>query len=152
MTAKRISSQFVRYLRGVLATSKAVIKRNRTMREILYGLSNREIFSDLFWHEKMLSDARRIETYSEGLRKHIKAGDVVFDLGAGTGILSLLGSLSRPKVIYAIEHSSFISVAKETAIRSGVNCIEFVHSNSRDFVPPERGDVIINGDEEEPND
>ena len=58
MTAKRISRQFLRYLRGVLATSKAAIKRNRTMREILYGLSNREIFSDLFWHEKMLSDTQ----------------------------------------------------------------------------------------------
>jgi type I protein arginine methyltransferase len=143
MTAKQISSQLLHHLRGALATSKEAIKSNRIAREIFYGLTNREIFSDLFWHEKMLSDTSRIEAYRAGLRKHIKAGDVVFDLGTGTGILSLLGSLSRPKIIYAIEHSSFITVAKETALRNGVNCIEFVHSNSRDFVPPERGDVII---------
>jgi protein arginine N-methyltransferase 1 len=143
VTAKQISGQFLHYLRGALVTSKEAIKRNRTMREILYGLSNREIFSDLYWHEKMLSDTSRIEAYRAGLRKHVKAGDVVFDLGTGTGILSLLASLSRPKVIYAIEHSSFISVAKDIALRNGVGCIEFVHSNSRDFVPPERGDVII---------
>jgi protein arginine N-methyltransferase 1 len=143
MTAKQISSQLLHHLRGALETSKAAIKRNPAMREILYGLSNREMFSDLFWHEKMLADTSRIKAYREGLRKHVKAGDVVFDLGTGTGILSLLASLSRPKVIYAIEHSSFISVAKEIAARNGVKCIEFVNANSRDFVPPERGDVII---------
>jgi type I protein arginine methyltransferase len=143
VTAKQISSQFFNNLRGVLATSKAAIKRNRAVKEILYGLSNREMFSDLFWHEKMLADTQRIEAYREGLRKHVKPGDVVFDLGTGTGILSLLASRSRPKVIYAIEHSSFISVAEEIATRNKVDCIKFVRSNSRDFVPPERGDVII---------
>ena len=143
MTAKRIGAQLFHNLRGVLATSKAAIKRNPAVREILYSLSNREMFSDLLWHERMLTDTSRIEAYREGLRKHIKAGDVVFDLGTGTGILSLLASLSRPKVIYAIEHSSFISVAEEIAARNGADCIKFVRSNSRDFVPPERGDVII---------
>jgi len=94
-------------------------------------------------HERMLADASRIQAYREGLRRHVKAGDIVFDLGTGTGILSLLGSLSRPKVIYAIEHSPFISIAQDTADRNRVDCIKFVRSNSRDFVPPERGDVII---------
>ena len=143
MTTKQISAQLLQYLRGGVAISKAAIKRNKIMREIVYGLSNRELFSDLFWHEKMLSDTSRVETYREGLRKHLKPGDIVFDLGTGTGILSLLASRSRPKVIYAIEHSSFISVAEETAARNGVDCIKFIHANSRDFVPPERGDVII---------
>ena len=143
MTAKQISTRVFHTLRGALSASKAAIKRNPAVREILYSLENREMFSDLYWHERMLSDASRIEAYREGLRKHIKAGDVVFDLGTGTGILSLLGSLSRPKVIYAIEHSSFISIAQDTATRNRVECIKFVRSNSRDFVPPERGDVII---------
>lgn len=143
MATERLSIRLFHTLRGVLATSKAAIKRNPAVRELLYSVSNRELFSDLFWHEKMLSDTSRIEAYREGLRKHVKPGDVVFDLGTGTGILSLLASLSRPKIIYAIEHSSFISVAEEIARRNGVDCITFVRSNSRDFVPPERGDVII---------
>jgi type I protein arginine methyltransferase len=143
VTAKEIGSQLFQNLRGVIASSKAAIKRNRAVKEVLYSLSNREMFSDLLWHEKMLVDTQRIEAYREGLRKHVKAGDVVFDLGTGTGILSLLASRSRPKVIYAIDHSSFISIAEEIAVRNKVDCIKFVRSNSRDFVPPERGDVII---------
>lgn len=143
MTPRQVSAQLFRNFRGVVDASKAAIKRNPAVRNLLYGLANREMFSDLFWHERMLVDSQRIEAYREGLRKHVKPGDVVCDLGTGTGILSMLCSLSRPKVIYAIEHSSFISIAEETATRNGVDCIKFVRSNSRDFVPPERADVII---------
>ena len=52
--------------------------------------------------------------------------------------------------VYAVEHSDVIELAREIGRRNGINNVEFVRANSREFTPPEPVDVLLHeqmGDE-----
>ena len=117
---------------------------------IAYDLINGDNFGGLEAHEEMLSDTPRIDAYHSGIHRAIRPGDVVVDLGTGTGVLALMASKAGAEKVYAVEHSDFIDVAREIARLNGVTNIEFVRANSREFTPPEPVDVILHeqmGDE-----
>jgi len=111
-------------------------------RRFLTDARNVKLFQDLSEHEKMLADRVRVDSYERGIRTHIRPGDVVVDLGTGTGILSMFAARVARKV-YAIDHSAMIDVASHIARANGVTNIEFIRSNSRKFTPPEKVDVIL---------
>ncbi len=116
----------------------------------IYDLTNETNFSGLSEHEEMLNDQVRVEAYHEGIRRNVKHGDVVLDLGTGSGLLAFMASRGGAKKVYAVEHSDFIEVAREIASHNRITNIEFVQANSREFTPPEPIDVILHeqmGDE-----
>ena len=120
------------------------------MMGVVDGLINSHNFAGLEAHEEMLSDRVRVEAYHRGIHRNVQAGDVVLDLGTGTGLLAFMASRAGAKKVYALEHSDFIDVAREIAAHNGFTNIEFVRANSRDFTPPEPIDVVLHeqmGDE-----
>src|SRR4051794_11391080 len=62
---------------------------------------NRQMFTKLYEHERMLADHVRLDAYYAAITKYVKQGDTVIDLGTGTGILSFFASRKAPKTIYA---------------------------------------------------
>jgi protein arginine N-methyltransferase 1 len=100
-------------------------------------------FSGWDAHEAMLADDIRVETYRRAINRHVKKGDVVLDLGAGTGILSFFAVGAGASKVFAIEASSIIETAKYLARANGISTIEFVRSNSREVSLPEKVDVIL---------
>lgn len=106
-------------------------------------MDNRNEFSDLYEHEKMLADKVRLSSYRRAIEKHISVGDTVLDLGTGTGILSYFAARKKPGKIYAIDHSDFIDVAVKIAQENKFENIQFVKTNSRNFKPKVMFDVII---------
>jgi type I protein arginine methyltransferase len=117
---------------------------------IAYDLSNQSNFGGLGAHEEMLSDSIRIDAYHRAIHRHVRPGDVVLDLGTGTGLLAMMASRAGAKKVYAIEHSDVIQIAQEISARNGFTNIEFVRGNSREFVAPEPIDVVLHeqmGDE-----
>ncbi|MBP7594653.1 MAG: methyltransferase domain-containing protein [Candidatus Microthrix sp.] len=115
-----------------------------------YDLMNDENFAGLETHEEMLSDRVRVEAYHRGIHRHVAKGDVVVDLGTGTGLLAFMASRAGAKTVYAVEHSDFIDLAREIAEYNGFTNIEFIRANSREFTPPEPIDVVLHeqmGDE-----
>ena len=111
---------------------------------------NETNFAGLSEHEEMLSDSVRVNAYHEGIHANVNEGDVVLDLGTGTGLLAFMAAKAGASKVYAVEHSDFIDVAREIAEHNNITNIEFVQANSRDFTPPEPIDVIIHeqmGDE-----
>ncbi len=117
---------------------------------VVYDLMNETNFAGLAEHEEMLSDSVRVDAYHRGIRRNVQAGDVVVDLGTGTGLLAFMASRAGAKKVYAVEHSDFIDVAREIARHNGFTNIEFVKANSREFRPPEKVDVVLHeqmGDE-----
>ncbi|HLW28214.1 MAG TPA: 50S ribosomal protein L11 methyltransferase [Kiloniellales bacterium] len=127
---------------GLLLAGKRFVKSNPRLYGLVYGLHNSREFSDLYEHEKMLADPVRVDTYAEAIKRLIKPGDRVMDLGTGSGVLAILAARQGAKV-YAIDHSDFIKVAEENARRNGVEGITFVHSNSKNFQPSEKMDIIL---------
>jgi protein arginine N-methyltransferase 1 len=130
-------------LRRVFSTYRELVKSSPTLRSLFYDLDNRGIFSHLDWHERMLADAVRVGAYHAGIRGAVRPGDVVIDLGTGTGILAMYAAQCQAKRVYAIDHSEFIEIAEFIARKNGFENITFVRANSRDFVCPEPADVLL---------
>ena len=120
------------------------------MMSVAYDLINSHNFAGLEAHEEMLSDSVRVEAYHRGIQRNVQPGDVVLDLGTGTGLLAFMASRAGAKKVYAVEHSDFIDVAREIGVHNGFTNIEFIRANSREFTPPEPIDVVLHeqmGDE-----
>jgi len=109
----------------------------------MINIKNAKAFSDLYEHEKMLADMVRVSNYYKAIKRYIKEGDVVIDLGTGTGILSFFSAQQKPSKIYAIDHSNFIDVAKIIAEHNDMTNVQFVRINSRNFTSKEKVDVIL---------
>jgi protein arginine N-methyltransferase 1 len=132
-------------LRWGLRTARSVKAKamsSERLSSLLYDSDNVGEFSNLFEHEKMLADSVRVDTYAAAISRHIKSGDVVIDLGTGTGILAILAARQGAKV-YAIDHSDFIHVAEQIAKHNGIDNIRFLKMNSREFTCPEKVDYIL---------
>ncbi len=144
---RRVATRAVRSALGFAAERVASSDR---LASIAYDLMNETNFAGLAEHEEMLSDSVRVAAYHRGIHRNVRAGDVVLDLGTGTGLLAFMASRAGASRVYALEHSDFIDVAREIAVLNGFTNIEFVRANSRDFTPPEPIDVVLHeqmGDE-----
>jgi SAM-dependent methyltransferase len=131
------------FLIQLVHASLKVIKSSRAIRAVLFDARNAAEFANLNEHEKMLADKVRVESYRRAIRKYINPGEVIVDLGTGTGILSFFASKQNPRKIYAIDHSDFIDVARNIADHNKIDNVHFVKTNSRNFRPEEQVDVIL---------
>jgi protein arginine N-methyltransferase 1 len=137
-------------LRSVLGFAAARVASSDRLMSVVYDLMNETNFAGLAEHEEMLSDSVRVQAYHRGIRRNVRPGDVVVDLGTGTGLLAFMASRAGAKKVYAVEHSDVIEIAREVGRYNGFTNIEFVQANSREFTPPERVDVVLHeqmGDE-----
>ena len=93
---------------------------------------------------RMLADTSRMDAYSAALRRVVKAGSVVLDLGCGPGVFALLACKLGARRVYAVEPDNAIQLAREAAMANGfADRIEFFQSLSTEITLPERADVII---------
>ena len=91
----------------------------------------------------MLSDARRMNAYAEALRRAVKPGCVVLDIGTGTGVFAFLACQLGARRVFAIEPSDAIQIARAVAKDNGYHQIEFIQALSQTVTLPEAADVIV---------
>ena len=102
------------------------------------------LYEFLSVHADMLYAGERVEKYSEAIRRTVKPGDVVADIGTGTGLLALLCLHAGASRVHAIERSSAIQWARMLAERNGLSeRIVFHNADSRQVWLPEKADVIV---------
>src|SRR5438128_356977 len=95
-------------------------------------------------YSSMIADRLRLDAYSEALRRAIKPGVVVLDIGTGTGIFALLACRFGARKVYAVEPDDAIEVAREVAAANRYQQrIEFIQELSTRVALPERADVIV---------
>jgi ribosomal protein L11 methyltransferase PrmA/PRMT5 arginine-N-methyltransferase len=93
---------------------------------------------------RMIADETRTNAYARALQAVVRPDSVVVDIGAGTGILSLLACRYGARKVFAVEPSDVIAVAREIACANGLDDrIEFIQAMSADVTLPERADVIV---------
>ena len=92
----------------------------------------------------MITDKLRMEPYTEILQQTIYPGCVVVDIGAGTGIFSLLACRFGAEHVHCIEPDDAIQVAKEIASANGyLDKITFHQSLSTEVLLPQPADILI---------
>lgn len=95
-------------------------------------------------HAGMLFDKERVGKYAEAIRQVVKNGDIVADIGTGTGLLAFLCLEAGAARVHAIERSSAIRWAKLLAERHGfADRIVFHHKDSRFHNLTERVNVVV---------
>lgn len=103
-----------------------------------------EEFGNPLIQEVMLYDQIRCEAYREAIRRTVKPGDVVLDLGAGTGLLSFFAVQAGARHVYAIEMSGIADSAAELIAANGLqNRITLIRKSSLRALLPERCDVLV---------
>lgn len=142
-TARRSGRSGLGLVVDAAAGLRERLRRVPWLRHLAYDLRNRRLFTDLYQHEKMLSDRVRIETYHEAISRHVGPDDVVIDLGTGSGILSFFAAAQGPRVVHAIEHSATIELAQAVAAANGIKGVQFHHVHSRDFTLEEPATILI---------
>ncbi|MGH7247015.1 MAG: 50S ribosomal protein L11 methyltransferase, partial [Pseudomonadota bacterium] len=95
-------------------------------------------------HRQYLSDETRLGLFRKAINKVVRAGDVVVDLGSGTGILGMLACQAGAARVYAIEGGSIIGLAREIAEANGfADRIVHIHGPSTRISLPELADVLL---------
>jgi type I protein arginine methyltransferase len=116
---------------------------NERLRRFAYEFKNVAMFADLRQHDRMLADKVRCDAYWEGLNKHIEEGDVVVDLGTGSGVLAFFASRAGAAKVHAIEHGPLADAAAAVAADNGIDNVEIHRTHSTKFELPEKVDVIV---------
>ena len=95
-------------------------------------------------HRALLQDSVRTTAYAEAIARVVRAGDVVLDLGSGSGVLAILACRAGARKVFAIEQGHMADVAAMLAANNDCgDRIEVLHARSFDVELPERADVLI---------
>ena len=98
----------------------------------------------LDYHLSMLHDTARMDAFRRAIHATVQPGDVVVDIGCGSGVLSFMACEAGARKVYAIEGGPIIEVARELAVDNGFDDrIEFLGGWSLDVGLPEPADVLI---------
>src|SRR5690349_1041753 len=93
---------------------------------------------------RMAADPVRMDAYARAIERAVKPGSVVVDLGAGTGIFSILAARAGAKRVHAIEPNPAVFLVPELARENGVEDRITIHAvPSDEVVLEERADVVI---------
>jgi protein arginine N-methyltransferase 1 len=99
----------------------------------------------------MLNDKCRTSSYLNSIRKVVRPGDVVVDIGTGTGIYAMAAARAGARHVYAIEAGPIARAARALFQVNGLaDRITLIRDLSTRISLPERADVLISeliGDE-----
>lgn len=93
---------------------------------------------------RMIADERRTDAYVTALQRAITPGDIVLDIGTGTGIFAMLACRFGARHVYAVEPGDGIHIARRLATENGyADQITFIQDLSTRILLPERANVMI---------
>ena len=93
---------------------------------------------------EMIADRVRIQAYSEALRRVIRPGSTVVDIGTGPGIMAVLACQLGAGRVFAIEPDEIIQVAREVAAANQCSDkIMFYENLSTKVILPGHADVMV---------
>ena len=95
-------------------------------------------------HVVMLDDEPRTRGYMRALEAVMKPGDVVVDIGTGTGVLAATAARGGASRVYAVESSAIADAAEQVFASNGFSRrVTLVRGRSTQVTLPERADVLV---------
>jgi protein arginine N-methyltransferase 1 len=105
---------------------------------------DRHLLEILDYHHSMLGDEVRTGAFLRAIVHTVRPGDVVLDIGTGTGILPLFACLMGAERVYAVEQGPVIEVARRVVHDNGFeDRITFLKDWSTNVELPEPADVLV---------
>ena len=101
------------------------------------------------WHFEMMADGGRNRAYHKAIKETVKEGDVVFDIGAGAGLLSLMAAKAGARKVLAIELMDVIADTAQKIVKDNgyEDTIEVIQKRSTSMIEGvdfnEKADVIV---------
>jgi protein arginine N-methyltransferase 1 len=93
---------------------------------------------------ELIADRVRMEAFAEALRRTVKPGSVVLEIGTGPGIFAIFACQLGAGRVVAIEPQGIIQSARENAdINQCSDRIEFIEGLSTNVSPSVQADVVI---------
>jgi SAM-dependent methyltransferase len=103
-----------------------------------------EVRETLEYHQQMLTDEPRTAAFARAIAATVRPGDVVLDLGTGTGILAMLAARAGARAVYAIESNPVAELARRVVAANGLqDTITVVEASSFEVTLPEPADVLV---------
>jgi len=126
----------------------AMLRLRRVGRWFKRRVLRRAWMADSFAHPaeqaRLLQDKTRCDSFREAIQRTVKPGDIVVDLGAGTGLLSFFALEAGARHIYAIEVSRISETARELIEANGFQKrITLIPEISTKVRLPELCDILI---------
>ncbi len=91
----------------------------------------------------MLQDRRRTEAFLTAIREVVRPGDVVVDIGTGTGVLAIAAARAGARRVYAVEAGGIAEIARAMFAANGVaDRVTVLRGWSTQMTLPERADVL----------
>jgi protein arginine N-methyltransferase 1 len=104
----------------------------------------REHASVIESQRRLLGDRDRNQAFAEAIRRVVRPGSRVADLGTGTGFLAILCERAGARSVWACDlHPGVVKLARSVAKDNGCSKIRFTHGHSTQLAPPEPVDVIV---------
>ncbi len=101
-------------------------------------------FPDLVGHHRrLLDDDARTGAFLRAIAEVVRPGDVVADLGAGTGVLAFAARRAGASRVYAIERGPIAAVGEAIGRENGIDGVTWIEKPSREVVLREDVDVIV---------
>ena len=101
-------------------------------------------WADPVEHARMLHDDRRTRDYLAALAEAVRPGDVVLDIGTGSGVLAVAAARAGARRVYAVEGSDIAEVAERVFAANGVDdVVTLVPGWSRHVELPEPADLLV---------
>jgi protein arginine N-methyltransferase 1 len=101
-------------------------------------------WADPVEHARMLDDQRRTGDYLAALSEAVRPGDVVLDIGTGSGVLAVAAARAGARHVYALEASDIAEVAGQVFAANGVqDKVTLIPGWSRQIELPEPADVLV---------
>ena len=101
-------------------------------------------WADPVEHARMLHDDRRTADYLAAIAEAVRPGDVVLDIGTGSGVLAIAAARAGAGRVYAVEASDIADVAERVFAANGVeDTVTLIPGWSRQLELPEPADLLL---------
>jgi precorrin-6B methylase 2 len=101
-------------------------------------------WADPVEHGRMLHDDRRTGDYLAAIAEAVRPGDVVLDIGTGSGVLAVAAARAGARRVFAVEASDIADAARRVFALNGVDdTVTLVPGWSRQIELPEPADVLV---------